>query len=208
MTKTDCQKTDFLSADIFLESSFIEISSKNVTNLKFETIEKSWITAISLEPKKVSRKNLRLEWRGNYAKYLECISESPQKESVDYLFFVKIIHELGEDLDIKAPFIFRDELSVHKKSLINFLRHAPDLSEYLSSESILIDGDTNCISVQIKRNHTALNMFFKNDGGIVFNTFDDDQDDNSFRIFGDLLTSSKSYLKSAKIKRLLSILGE
>lgn len=208
MTKADCQKPEFLSVDIFLEPPFVEMSSKNFVTINYEPVENYWITEISLESKKVSRKNLRLNWRGNYAKYLEHISNHSQKENVDYVFFVQIIHDLGEDLDIKKPFIFRDELSVHKKSLINFLRHAPDLSEYLSSESILIDGDTNCISVQIKRNHTALNMFFKKDGGIVFNTFDDDKDDNSFRIFGDLLTSSKSYLKSAKIKRLLSILGE
>lgn len=170
-----------------------------------------WISAIDHKPDPIRKRtdeSLRSKWRDKYTGYLSEISAQPQNENLEYLFFIKIIHHIVEDFNIRNEFTLNDSTVVHKKSLINFLRHAPDLYKYLSADSIFIDGDTNCVAVQIKRNHLKMNMHFKKDGGIVFNAFDDDQNDDSFRIFGDTLTSGKSYLKANKIKRILSILGD
>lgn len=167
-----------------------------------------WISAaVNMEVSLPKKNSLRSEWRGKYTKYLSEISECSAGENIDYTFFVKIVHLMVEDFDINKEFEISKESGVHKKSLINFLRHAPDFYEYLAEDSIFVDSDTKCVAVQIKRNKITMNMHFKKDGGIIFNTFDDDRTDNSFRIFGDMLTSGRGYLKAAKIKRILSILG-
>ena len=50
----------------------------------------------------------------------------------------------------------------------------------------------------------SLGYSFKRLSGQVY----EHPEHDSFRIFGDVLTSGKSYLRAAKIKRILSILGE
>ena len=198
--------------DEFLEPNIVELPSFNVEkSLKCREVSDTWITS-SVQDEGLLEvdhyKPVRMNWRQKYTHYLGEISKSPQKENLEYVVFIEIIENLTKDFDLRQPILAGKATSVHKKSFINFLRHAPDLYKHLSADSLFIDSDTHCVSIQIKRNHITMNMFFKKDGGILFNTFDDDEQDDSFRIFGDLLTSSKSYLKAAKIKRILSILGK
>jgi len=213
MAYSESKGYDFFSIDEeYSEPSSAKLSNSGILmQYHHEVTSNHWISDSSTLPERITKQyenNIRIEWREKYTGYLTDISKHSKREDIEYVFFVKIIHDMGEDFNMGQHFILKGDTDVHKKSLINFLRHAPDLYKYLSSESIFVDNDTKCVSVQIKRNRIRMNMFFKKDGGILFNTFDDDGQDDSFRIFGDVLTSGKSYLRAAKIKRILSILGE
>lgn len=97
-----------------------------------------------------------------------------------------------------------------KRSLINIIKHYPDMDRYSNYISVSIDDKSceflfNVYPTYNNENKKYLIMQFESSGGIVFYSKDYDLEDSSYYFSGKIHTSKK-IRKSYKINYLLSFL--
>ncbi|HCA9861804.1 TPA: hypothetical protein MYK69_005153 [Klebsiella pneumoniae] len=132
----------------------------------------------------------------------------------DVIDVINDFNSLGlVELKLKDAFFGCESLPADiktKKSLINFLKHYPELRKYSDTISVDYDLSLNVIAVSLRvDNHDGryMNIQFESDGVITFFSKDADKDDSAYYISGRMF-SAKKVAKSYKIRSLFSILND
>ncbi|MBD8862946.1 hypothetical protein [Klebsiella variicola] len=151
-------------------------------------------------------------WVGDFKKISGRIVEC--KVISDVIDVINDFDSLGlVELKLKNAFFGCEGLPADiktKKSLINFLKHYPELRKYSSTISVDYDVSLNVIAVSLRGdNHDGryMNIQFESDGVITFFSKDADKDDSAYYISGRMF-SAKKVAKSYKIRNLFSMLND
>ncbi|HDX8924202.1 TPA: hypothetical protein RQO12_005614 [Klebsiella michiganensis] len=151
-------------------------------------------------------------WVGDFKKISGRIVEC--KVISDVIDVINDFDSLGlVELKLKNAFFGCEGLPADiktKKSLINFLKHYPELRKYSNTISVDYDVSLNVIAVSLRGdNHDGryMNIQFESDGVITFFSKDADKDDSAYYISGRMF-SAKKVAKSYKIRNLFSMLND
>lgn len=97
-----------------------------------------------------------------------------------------------------------------RKSIINFLKHYPELRKHTSSISISYNYSLNLIALSLLSNNPDgryINVQFESNGSITFFSKDIDKEDSAYSVSGTMFSAAK-ISKAYKIKYLFSILDD